>query len=99
MRSGQCPHMRLDKYLKNVGIVKRRTLAKRLSDEGNIEIDGKTAKPSTDVSPGDIIRVQIGMQIAEYEVLDVSERPVPRDKRDDYARMIHSERVQPLSDL
>ncbi|MFO8080406.1 MAG: S4 domain-containing protein [Armatimonadota bacterium] len=91
--------MRLDKYLKNVGIVKRRTLAKRLSDEGNVEVDGRTAKPSTDVSPGDRIRVQIGMQIAEYEVLDISERPVPKDQRDDYARMVHSERVEPLSDL
>ncbi|MFP4250280.1 MAG: S4 domain-containing protein [Armatimonadota bacterium] len=91
--------MRLDKYLKNVGIVKRRTLAKRLSDEGNVEVDGRTAKPSTDVSPGDRIRVQIGMQIAEYEVLDISERPIPKDKRDDYARMVHSERVKPLSDL
>jgi ribosomal 50S subunit-recycling heat shock protein len=91
--------MRLDKYLKNVGIVKRRTLAKRLSDEGNVEVDGKTAKPSTDVSPGDRIRVQIGMQIAEYEVLNISERPVPKAKRDEYARMVHSERVEPLSDL
>jgi ribosomal 50S subunit-recycling heat shock protein len=91
--------MRLDKYLKNVGIVKRRTLAKRLSDEGNVEVDGKTAKPSTDVSPGDRIRVQIGMQIAEYEVLNISERPVPKAKRDEYARLVHSERVEPLSDL
>ncbi|MGI5820080.1 MAG: S4 domain-containing protein [Armatimonadota bacterium] len=91
--------MRLDKYLKNVGIVKRRTLAKRLSDEGNVQVDGKTAKPSTAVSPGNRIRVQIGMQIAEYEVLDVSQRPVPKDDRDRYARLVHSERVRPLNDL
>ena len=91
--------MRLDKYMKNVGIVKRRTLAKRLSDEGNVQVDGKTAKPSTDVTPGDRIRVQIGMQIAEYEVLDVSERPVPKADRDEYARLVDSERVQPLSDM
>ncbi len=91
--------MRLDKYLRNVGIVKRRTLAKRLSDEGNVQVDGKTAKPSTDVSPGDRIRVQIGMQIAEYEVLDVAERPVPKKERDEYRRLIDSERVEPLSDM
>ena len=91
--------MRLDKYLKNVGIVKRRTLAKRLSDEGNVEVDGKTAKPSTDVRPGDRIRVQIGMQIAEYEVLETTERPVPKSDRDRYTRMVNSERVQPLNDM
>ena len=91
--------MRLDKYMKNVGIVKRRTLAKRLADEGNVEVNERTAKPSTEVSPGDRIRVQIGMQIAEYEVLEVSEQPVPKAKRDDYARMVHSERVEPLNDM
>ncbi len=91
--------MRLDSYLRNVGIVKRRTLAKRLSDEGNVQVDGNTAKPSTDVSPGNCIRVQIGMQIAEYEVLAVADRPVPKAERDEYARLIHSERVQPLDNL
>ncbi len=91
--------MRLDKFLKNVGIVKRRTLAKRLSDEGNVQVDGRTAKPSTDVSPGDRIRLQIGMQIAEYEVLEVSERPVPGSERGSYARLLRSERVRPLNDM
>ncbi|MGC9319627.1 MAG: S4 domain-containing protein [Armatimonadota bacterium] len=91
--------MRLDKYLKNAGIVKRRTLAKRLSDEGNVEVDGQRAKPSTDVRPGHRIRVQIGIQIAEYEVLQLAERPVPKAERDEYARLLHSERVQPLSDI
>lgn len=91
--------MRLDCFLKNTGIVKRRTLAKRLSDEGNITVDGRTAKPSTTIVPGARIRVQIGMQIAEYEVLAPAERPVPRDERENYARLVHSERTRPLSDL
>ncbi|NLO07153.1 MAG: RNA-binding S4 domain-containing protein [candidate division WS1 bacterium] len=91
--------MRLDKYLKNVGIVKRRTLAKRLSDEGNIQIDGRRAKPSSEVKPGNRIRIQIGMQIADYEVLALVERPVPKADRDTYARLLHSERARPLGDL
>lgn len=91
--------MRLDKYLRNVGVVKRRTLAKRLSDEGNVEVDGTTAKPSTDVTPGDHIRVQMGMQVSEYEVLETAQRPVPRSERDQYARLLHSERLRPLQDL
>ncbi|MEA3400726.1 MAG: S4 domain-containing protein [Armatimonadota bacterium] len=91
--------MRVDKFLKNTGIVKRRTLAKRLSDEGNVEVDGRTAKPSTDVTPGDHIRVHIGMRIAEYEVLQVADHPVPKAERDEYARLLHSERVRPLSDI
>lgn len=90
--------MRLDRYLKNVGIVKRRTLAKRLSDEGNVNVNGRKAKPSTDVAVGDRIRVQIGMQIAQYEVLDTAERPIARSKREDYARLLSSERVGPLDE-
>ena len=91
--------MRLDKYLKNVGIVKRRTLAKRLSDEGNVDVNGRKAKPSTDVTAGDRIRVQIGMQLAEYEVLATADHPVAKSKRDEYARLLSSERVKPLDDL
>ncbi len=91
--------MRLDRYLKNVGIVKRRTLAKRLADEGNVEVNERTAKPSTEVSVGDRIQVQIGMQITEYEVLDTAERPVAKKKREEYVRLLNSERVQPLDDL
>ncbi len=105
-RGWRCPRfapkmasMRLDKFLKNSGIVKRRALAKRLSDEGNIEIDGRRAKASTSVSPGARLRIQIGMQRVEYEVLAVAERPVPRSERDNYVRLIHSERIQPLDDL
>lgn len=91
--------MRLDKFLKNSGIVKRRALAKRLSDEGNIEINGRRAKPSTTVSPGVRLRIQIGMQRVEYEVLAVAEHPVPRAERDNYVRLIYSERIRPLDDL
>jgi ribosomal 50S subunit-recycling heat shock protein len=91
--------MRLDRYLKNVGIVKRRTLAKRLSDEGNVNVNGRKAKPSTDVAVGDRIRVQIGMQIAEYEVLNIAERPIAKSKREDHARLLSSERVGPLDEM
>lgn len=36
--------MRLDKYLKVSRLVKRRTLAKEISDQGRITINGNVAK-------------------------------------------------------
>lgn len=41
--------MRLDKYLKTARILKRRTVSKELADQERVYVNGKIAKPSTDV--------------------------------------------------
>ena len=91
--------MRLDKFLKNTGIMKRRTLAKRICDGGHCSVNGKRSKPGSTVAVGDIIRLQVGMNVAEYEVLRLAEREVRKDERDGYRRQIGSDRVDPLADL
>lgn len=50
--------MRLDKYLKVSRIIKRRTVAKEACEGGRVSINGKVAKPSTDVKVDDIIEIQ-----------------------------------------
>ena len=52
--------MRLDKYLKTARILKRRTVSKELADQRRVYVNGRVAKPSTDVNPGDEIRVIFG---------------------------------------
>ncbi len=52
--------MRLDKYLKTARILKRRTVSKELADQHRVYVNGRVAKPSTDVNPGDEIRVIFG---------------------------------------
>lgn len=52
--------MRLDKYLKTARILKRRTVSKELADSERVFVNGKVAKPSTDVKIGDIIKVVFG---------------------------------------
>ena len=49
--------MRLDKYLKTARILKRRTVSKELADQERVYVNGKIAKPSTDVKVGDTIKV------------------------------------------
>ncbi|SUP61585.1 S4 domain [Weissella viridescens] len=44
--------MRLDKFLKVSRLIKRRTVAKEIADQGRIDINGKTAKSSSDVTEG-----------------------------------------------
>ena len=52
--------MRLDKYLKVSRIIKRRTVAAQAADLGRIQINGKVAKPSTEVKEGDELDILMG---------------------------------------
>ena len=47
--------MRLDKFLKVTRIIKRRTIAKELADNGNIQINNEEKKSSYSVKAGDIL--------------------------------------------
>ena len=51
--------MRLDKYLKVSRLVKRRTVANELCDAKHVTVNGKVARASYDVKPGDVITYKI----------------------------------------
>lgn len=63
--------MRLDKYLKVSGLIKRRTVANEACSGGRVTVNGKTAKAGTNVKPGDEIRIQFGNREVAVEVLAV----------------------------
>ncbi|WP_102410802.1 S4 domain-containing protein [Beduinella massiliensis] len=65
--------MRLDKFLKVSRIIKRRSVAKEAGDGGRVTINGKPAKPSSEVKVGDVLEVRFGDKLGRYEVLAVSE--------------------------
>ena len=65
--------MRLDKYLKVSRIIKRRTVAKEASEGGRVTLNGKTAKPSTEVKVGDVMEIRFGEKMAKYRILAVAE--------------------------
>lgn len=50
--------MRLDVTLKQTRIIKRRTVAKEIIDKGHVFINGKNAKPSSEVKDGDVILIK-----------------------------------------
>ena len=50
--------MRLDKFLKITRVIKRRTVAKELADNGNIIVDGDAKKSSYSVKKGDILEIK-----------------------------------------
>ena len=65
--------MRLDKYLKVSRIIKRRTVAKEASEGGRVTINGKTAKPSSEVKEGDVLEIRFGDKLARFRILAVAE--------------------------
>lgn len=51
--------MRLDKFLKQTKLVKRRVMAKAMADVGRILLkDGRPLKPSYEVKPGDELELR-----------------------------------------
>lgn len=65
--------MRIDKFLKNSRLIKRRTIAKEACDQERITINGKVAKPGTEVKIGDIINIKFGNSEITAKVLNLSE--------------------------
>lgn len=65
--------MRLDKYLKVSRLIKRRTVANEACDAGRVLVNGKTAKASLAVKPGDVIEIAFGGRTVKAEVLSVQE--------------------------
>lgn len=65
--------MRLDKFLKVSRLIKRRTLAKEVSDQGRIEINGKEAKASSTVKVGDELTLRLGQRRITVRIEQVQE--------------------------
>ncbi|MBR3005081.1 MAG: RNA-binding S4 domain-containing protein [Erysipelotrichaceae bacterium] len=63
--------MRIDKYLKVARILKRREVGKQLALNERLFINGKAAKPSSEVNAGDEIRIVFGHRQILLKVLEV----------------------------
>jgi ribosome-associated heat shock protein Hsp15 len=81
--------MRVDDYISTVGLVKRRTIAKKLADGGMIEINGKKAKPGAQVAVNDIIALK-GNRGLTVQVLAIPGGSVPKAEREKYFRRINA---------
>jgi len=65
--------MRLDKYLKNSRIIKRRTVAKDACEKGRVEVNRRIAKPGLELKTGDEIKITFGSNILKVRVLAMPE--------------------------
>ena len=63
--------MRLDKFLKMSRVIKRRSIANEVADNGGVAVNGKNVKPSYEVKPGDILEIQFGDKTSKFEILSI----------------------------
>lgn len=63
--------MRLDKYLKDMRIIKRRTVANTLCDAGKVLVNDVVKKASYEVAVGDKIMIQYGNNNIVYDVIEI----------------------------
>lgn len=65
--------MRLDKFLKNARIIKRRPVAKEACEKGRVFVNDKEAKPGTELEIGDVVMVHFGNRTFKVKVKELSE--------------------------
>lgn len=85
--------MRLDKFLKVSRLIKRRTLAKEVADQGRISINGQQAKASSNVKVGDEVTIRFGQKLVTVKI----EKLLDTTKKDEAAGMytvVSEERVE-----
>lgn len=75
--------MRIDKFLKNSRLIKRRSVAKEACEQERVLVNEKAAKPGTEVKVGDVIRIQFGNSSVTARILKLLES----SKKEDAATM------------
>ena len=63
--------MRLDKFLKVSRLIKRRTVANKISEQGRIFVNGIIAKPSKQLKEGDIITIPHSESEIKVKILKI----------------------------
>ena len=82
--------MRLDLFLKNTHLLKRRSSAKALALGGAVLLNGRPAKPGREVSPGDVLTFLDDDEgpARRVEILKEAPRSVPRQKTAEFYRAL-----------
>ena len=76
--------MRLDKFLKVSRIIKRRSVAKEIADQGRILVNDLPAKSSTKVKVGDTLTIKFGNKTETVKINRIVETTKRSEAEDMY---------------
>ena len=60
--------MRIDKYLKDARVIKRRTVANELCNNEKVSVNGKIVKAHYEIQIGDEISIKFGDRLITHKV-------------------------------
>lgn len=81
--------MRIDKFLKVMMLIKRRTVANEMADEGFVMLNGRKAKPSAQLKAGDILEIDMWNCYKKIEIIALPERgSVPKQDTEKYIKQL-----------
>lgn len=76
--------MRLDKFLKVSRIIKRRSVAKEIADQGRILVNDRPAKSSSKVAAGDTLTIKFGNKTEVVKINQIVETTKKSETEDMY---------------
>ena len=79
--------MRIDDYLSTVGVIKRRTIAKELGQNGLIYVNGNKVKPAYQVHVDDLIQIK-GSKPQTVQIIAIPNSSVQKENRDQFIKTI-----------
>lgn len=85
--------LRLDKFLKVSRLVKRRTVAKEMSDKGRILVNGLVAKAGTNIEIDDELAIQFGQKLVTVKVNAIKET-VKKEEADSMYTVVSEKRIE-----
>lgn len=71
--------MRLDLFLKKSRLIKRRSVAKQMCDNGLLQVNGKIAKAGTKLKVGDTLLVDSATRLVEVTIAILPEGNVRKE--------------------
>ncbi len=79
--------MRIDDFLSTVGVIKRRTIAKELGQNGLIVVNGNKVKPAYQIRIDDVVQIK-GSKPQAVQIIEIPNSSVPKDKREQFVKFI-----------
>ena len=64
----------MDNFLKQARLVKRRTMAKELCEDGAVKLNGRLVRAGKEIAPGDRLALRLWNRLLEIEVERLPER-------------------------
>ena len=81
--------MRLDKFLKITRVIKRRTVAKELADNGNISVNGEEKKSSDSVKKGDVLDIKYFNKNIKVRIKELPPENLKKDFIDEFIEIVN----------